>query len=605
MNTAELADYLRKLNSAYRDGQPLVEDDTYDHVYLAELKRRDPKHPFLSEVEAETSTAKTKVRHLTPMLSTEKAYNQDEISAFIKRVEKSAQEIGLNIDDIQYRITAKLDGMAAKYENNVLATRGNGLLGNDISHNLKRGLVSTGGENCGVGEIVIPTSYFEENLSDHFSHPRNFVTGLIGSDDLNALAQEAMQDKAVRFVAYTTLDAISCTGKELTTDVEALCKRIEDGCIYPIDGSVIDVMNPELQENLGATNHHNNWQIAKKQKGQTATASVKGITWQTGRTGRITPVINIETTNLSGAEISNITGHHAGNIKNLNVGVGSVVEFVRSGEVIPKLLCVVKVGETAVIPDNCPSCAAETEFDNDFLVCAGDNCNAQVESRLSHFFTTLGNIDLFGPKTISKLVENDITELTAIYQMKADDFVALGFGPKQAENLEKQLLRSRTEEVEDWRFLAAFGIHHLGRGDARKLLKTYQLQKLNELSADDLIKVNGFGEITSTEIPLGIKSRWSTIDTLLSLGFNLRSDEIVNMDSPITGKHIVFTGSMINSRDDMKAQARQLGANVQSSVNKKTQMLVIGSKVGAAKITKAESLGTQVITEADYLAILN
>ena len=172
----------------------------------------------------------------------------------------------------------------------------------------------------------------------------------------------------------------------MAKDVEQLCDEIEGKCIYPVDGSVIDVMNLELREVLGATNHHNNWQIAKKRKGESATATVKGITWQTGRTGRITPVINIETTNLSGANISNITGHHAGNIKNLNVGIGSVVEFVRSGEVIPKLLGVIETGEDAVIPEECPACLATTGFDNDFLICTGDNCVAQAESRLVHFF---------------------------------------------------------------------------------------------------------------------------------------------------------------------------------------------------------------------------
>ncbi len=604
MSTDELVSFLKELNAAYRSGTPLVEDDTYDHMYLAELKKRDPEHEFLSVVEPEAETSGKKVRHKQPMLSTEKAYDQSEINSFIKRVLKHAEVIGLKQVDIEFRITPKLDGMAAKFEDNVLATRGNGLTGNDITHNLKRGVVAIGGNNSGVGEIVISTAYFADNLSDHFSHPRNFVTGVISSDTLNNLAKEALQDKAIYFVSYSTLEAIKCGVKELSEDCDALCDKIEAICPYPMDGSVIDVMNLELREELGATNHHNNWQIAKKRKGQTGSAKVLGITWQTGRTRRITPVINIETTNLTGANISNITGHHAGNIKSLNIGVGSTVEFVRSGEVIPKLLGVVSIGEPAQIPAECPACQATTEFDNDFLVCTGDACAAQVESQLIHFFNILGNVDLFGPRTIKTLVENEITSLKAIYQLSAEDFKSMGFGDKQSENLVAQLQRSRSEEVENWRFLAAFGVHHLGRGDSRKILKEYPLEKLNELTEQDLLKISGFGEITSQEIPAGIQKRWDQISYLLGLGFNLRSEEVAQSDSTISGEYIVFTGAMESSRDDMKEQARLLGANVQSSVNKKTTLLVIGKKVGAAKITKAESLGTRVITEADYLALL-
>lgn len=604
LNTHELVSLLEELNVAYRSGSPLVTDDTYDHVYLAELVKREPSHPFLNAVETESNLGAGKVRHTVPMLSTEKAYSQEEVNAFIKRVIKKASEIALPENEIVFRITPKLDGMAGKFENNVLATRGNGLLGNDITHNLKRGVISIGGDNSGVGEIVVPNAYFDDNLADHFSHPRNFITGLIGSDTLNDIAKEALQDKAVHFVSYQTLDFVECNVESLSQDIESLCDKLEANCPYPLDGSVIDVMNIELREALGATSHHNNWQLAKKRKGETATAKVEGITWQTGRTGRITPVINIQTTNLSGANISNITAHHAGNIINLNVGVGAMVEFVRSGEVIPKLLGVVKHGEAATTPSQCPSCSADTTYENDFLICTGNACIAQVESQLLHFFTVLGNIDLFGPSTIRTLVDNDVTSLEAIYALKTEDFANMGFGDKQAKNLEAQLLRSRTEEVEDWRFLASFGIHHLGRGDSRKLLKVHTLFELPKLTSDDLLAIPGFGEITSNDIPKGIVKRWDSIRSLLELGFNLRSDEPVNTETQISGKHIVFTGKMSGSRDDMKSQAIALGATVQSSVNKKTEMLVIGEKVGASKINKAESLGTQVITEADYLAML-
>lgn len=606
--TEELVNWLEAANKAYRDGTPIVSDEVYDHVYYAELVKRDPDHPFLKAVEPESDLGSTKVRHQKPMLSTDKAYTQEEITRFVERVIRHAESIDIEANDIQFRITPKLDGMAANYEDGILATRGNGLLGNDISRNLKRGLTTIGGENTGVGEIVIEKDYFTRNLSEQFSHPRNFVTGLIGADTLSEQAEKALKDGAIRFVPYQTLNKIECDHEALCTDAEALCEKVEAECPYPVDGSVIDVMNNAIREELGSTNHHHNWQIAKKLKGETATTTVNDITWQTGRTGRITPVLNVETINLSGADISNVTAHNAGNIKNLNVGIGAQIEIVRSGEVIPKLLAIIKTGADAEIPEQCPTCQSPAIMERDFLVCQGDECPAQIEARLQHFFRVLGNVDLFGPKTIEVLVANQYTQLPAIYALTAEDFEAMEFGPKQATNLVEQLTRSRTEAVEDWRFLAAFGIHHLGRGDSRKLLKEHSLENLINITEEDILKINGFGPITAESIPQSLQAKWESITALLDLGFNLlitdQNEEVID-DSPISGKSIVFTGSMSQSRGAMKEKALSLGAKVQTAVNKKTDLLVIGAKVGAKKIEKAEGLGTKVITEEDYLTLIS
>lgn len=605
LSTEELVEWLKFANNAYRKGTPVIDDDTYDHVYYAELVKREPEHPFLHAVEPESETGKAKIRHKSPMLSTDKAYTQDEIITFVERVIRHADTVDIDAKELRFRITPKLDGMAARYEDDILATRGNGLLGNDISYNLTRGLIALGGKNTGNGEIVIEARYFLDNLQDQFSHPRNFVAGLIGADTLSEQAKEALQDAVIRFVPYQTLQSKEVGCHALSEQIEALCEQIEALCQYPVDGSVIDVINQTVRDELGSTNHHHNWQIAKKTKGKTAITTVNGITWQTGRTGRITPVLNVETINLSGADISNVTAHNAGNINNLNVGIGAKIEIVRSGEVIPKLLSVVKTGNDAIIPKQCPACDADAHMERDFLICQGSDCIAQTEARLQHFFHVLGNIDLFGPKTIEVLASQHFTQLPAIYALQADEFEAMGFGPKQASNLVAQLKRSRTEEVEDWRFLAAFGIEHLGRGDSRKLLKEYPLEKIITLDSDDIAKINGFGPITATAIPRSLKTKWDSIQALLRLNFNLiRSDqnEQIAEDNPIYGKSLVFTGAMSQPRKTMKENALNLGAKVQAAVNKKTNLLIIGKKVGAKKIEKAEALGTEVITEKTYLA---
>lgn len=608
LSTKKLIKYLIYANDAYRKGEPVMDDETYDQVYYAELVKRDPKHPFLKTVEPESDIGIAKIRHKTPMLSTDKAYTQEEIITFVERIIRHAEAVDIEAKTLRFRITPKLDGMAARYEDNILATRGNGLLGNDISRNLKRGLVNVGGNNTGNGEIVIDARYFADNLSDQFSHPRNFVTGLIGADTLSDQAKEALQEGAIRFVPYQTLTAKECDCEQLSTEIAVLCEKIESECEYPVDGSVIDLLNQVVCEELGSTNHHHNWQIAKKTKGETAITTVNDITWQTGRTGRITPVLNVATTNLSGADISNVTAHNAGNVKKLNVGIGAQIEIVRSGEVIPKLLAVTKIGNDAIIPEQCPACGEKAAMERDFLVCQSNECVAQIETRLQHFFRVLGNIDLFGPKTIEVLVANKTTQLKTIYALQAEEFEAMGFGPKQSTNLVSQLQRSQTEAVEDWRFLAAFGIKHLGRGDSRKLLKEHALEKIIELNSDDIVKINGFGPITAEAIPISLKTKWESIKALLTLDFNLiitdQNKQVIE-DSPISGKSLVFTGAMKQPRNAMKERALSLGAKVQATVNKKTDILVIGEKVGAKKIEKAEAVGTDIMTEQAYLDLIS
>ncbi|KKL05038.1 hypothetical protein LCGC14_2610050, partial [marine sediment metagenome] len=373
---------------------------------------------------------------------------------------------------------------------------------------------------------------------------------------------------------------------------------------YRLDGSVIEVVNPEIRTLMGSTSHHHRYVVALKKKGETKTATVEGITWQVGRSGRLTPVINIEPTYLSGATISNITGVHAGYLKQHKIGVGAVIELVRAGEVIPDFLRTISEGEDVSRPLWGPGESEGTKEDGDVLYCVNEQCADRVVSRLSHFFTILGNVDLFGRKTIEKLVANGVDDLPTIYALDVEQFKAIGFGDKQSQNLIDQLIRSRTESVQDFKFLAGIGIHHLGRGDSRKLLAVHPVESLITVDATQIAAIRGFGEITSKSIAAALPTVWPVISALLTLGFNLETAEPVKSDTSISGKNVVFTGSMSSSRDDMKSTARQLGANVQSKPTAKTDFLIIGKSVGQAKIDAAEKHGTKVITEEDYLGLI-
>jgi DNA ligase (NAD+) len=376
-----------------------------------------------------------------------------------------------------------------------------------------------------------------------------------------------------------------------------------------MDGMVAGVTDESVRERMGATAHHYRWQIAIKTKGETAVTRVTNIVWQVGRTGNVTPVMEIVPVSLSGATIKRVTAHNAGNVRTEKIGPGAEIEIIRSGEVIPKLEKVIIPSEQVELPGFCPSCHSSLVWDNDFLKCMAASCPAQVEQGIIHFFKILGTAEWFGIKTVQKLVMNGFSRLEKIYAMTEQDFLEMGFGPVQSKNLWNAIQTSIKKTVEDWRFLAAFGIPDLGTGDSRNLLSHFRLEELGNICKEDIVRIHGFGDKTSESIQKGIEKVWDTIEKMMRMGFVLErtplEHEKQTMGSPVAGKGIVFTGKMkTGSREDMQIQARKLGANVQTAVSGKTDYLVCGENVGAGKIKKAKEVDAVIITEEEYLQMI-
>jgi DNA ligase (NAD+) len=603
----ELVDLLTAYNQAYRQGTPMVDDAAYDDV-VERLRAIAPDHPFLQAVEPEQFTGRQEVRHPVPMLSIEKAYSREQLERFVARVQKEADTLGL--ESATFRLTPKLDGLAGRDDGRVFVTRGNGEVGYEISSAFDKGVVPIGGRGQGIGEIVVVKSYFEEQMADYFEHPRNMVVGIISSDTPSENAKTALNDRMVHFVPYSQVNATTVDGHLLVEDTPRLVRDLLADVDYPTDGVVAEVTDERLKERMGATAHHYRWQVAIKTKGETARTTVTGIQWQVGRTGNVTPVMEVDPVFLSGATIRRVTAHHAGNIRNAGIGIGTRIEIIRSGEVIPKLEAVLVAQGVTELPEVCPSCNQPLVWQNDFLRCTNNACRAQTEQRLSHWFRILGNADWFGIKTIRKIVDNGHDRLEAVYQLSEADFTAMGFGPVQSKNLAEAITTSRTKPVEDWRFLAAFGIADLGTGDSRKLLAHVPLEKIVEVKQDAIIKIKGFGDTTSGRIVNSIAGMAETIRHMLDLGFNLQRTPLASeqavVDSPIAEKGIVFTGKMNHgSRQRMQAHARMLGARVQTAVSGSTDYLVCGENVGAAKIAKAQQLGVAILSESQYIAMVD
>lgn len=611
LNSNEQLEVLQITNAFYRSAERIIDDSNYD-TFLNEFKSHNPEHPYLLAVEPEVLANSKTVALPEKMLSTDKAYSFEEIKKWVDRLLKAAIEVGVDESEIQIRVTPKLDGYAAYDDGTTLYTRGDSARGQDITRAFNRGLqvAINGKRGLGPGEIVIKKSYFDSELSQQFENSRNIQAAIIAEKKVDESIQKAIDEGACVFFPFSLIENWTGHYTAVLSDFESIVDKIWNVVDYDTDGVVLEVTNEMLKEHMGATRHHHRWQIAFKVNAESAEVKVLAVTPQTSRTGRVTPVAELEPTKLSGATISRATVHHYNMVKTNGVGPGAIVQLVRSGLVIPKIEKVLKAVEPQ-LAEECPSCGTHLIWESDHLVCPNKtDCPAQTENTLVHFFKTLGNNDGFGPKVIEKLHESGIKKIHEIYELQQDQFVSFGFGDKTAQNLVDQLRVSREVEIEDWRFLAAFGVSRMGGGNCEKLLQHHSLDSLFEATAEDLVKLDGFAQVSAEAIVEGLANIKEEFLKVSALNFNLaitqKASENSSNETPIFGKIIVFTGTMTQgSRGDMEKKAKTLGAKISKSVTGKTSLLVTGDKVGANKINAARDKGVQVISEMEYLKLIS
>lgn len=403
LTNEQLLEFLQVCNALYRGGEPFISDADYDFVFLAELQKRHPHHPYLETVEPEVVAVGKTVTLPEPMLSTEKTYSQSGIEKWLSRLEKAADDCDVDFSTLMIRATPKLDGYAAYDDGKLLYTRGDGRKGTDISRVFERGLKvgGNGKRGQGAGEIVVSQTYFNNHLADYFENSRNFQASIIKEKDLEQHALEAIQNHAAVFFPFSQLPDWKGTAAEVLADFDQVIEKVYSLVDYDVDGVVFELVgNEQIKKYLGATRHHHRWQIAYKSNVETAEVIVIKVTPQTSRSGRVNPVAELTPTKLSGAVISRATAHHYGMVKELGIGVGTLIELTRSGLVIPKIERVI-IPKEPQIPEHCPSCGSELVWDSDYLYCLNTTkCPAQIENTIEHFFRTLANVDGFGQKTV-------------------------------------------------------------------------------------------------------------------------------------------------------------------------------------------------------------
>ena len=642
---------------------PSVPDSEYDKAFR-QLSELEKKYPHLTSKASPTERVGgaarsdlVKITHTVPMLSihTETDFEAEGAKAFDERVRKGLQ-LAENDPDVQYDVELKFDGLAMnlRYENGVLvsaATRGDGLVGEDVTANVKtiRTIPLQLPDDVPPvlevrGEVIMHKADFER-LNDEqrleglkpFVNPRNAAAGCLRQLDPKVTAKRKLSFYAYglgevsRVIATThsgILDKLESWGfpvakeRRVVYGWKALAqfhdwvKEIRPTLPFEIDGVVYKVNQIAQQNELGFISREPRWACAHKYPPEEALTVLKDIDVQVGRTGKLTPVARLKPVFVGGVTVSNATLHNEDFIAELGLKIGDTVVVRRAGDVIPEIVRVLPERRKGterdfVMPQRCPVCGSETfrdEEEKDTRCTGGLFCPAQRRESLVHFASRLAlNIDGLGEKVIDQLLEADLIRTPAdLYRLTEDKLLSLErFGKKSAANLLQALQKSKETTLA--RFIYALGIRHVGESTARDLASHFRsLQSIREADAPSLLAVNDVGDVIAQSIIHFFEEphNGNVIDELIELGIHWPTPEAVAQNAAVSGKTFVLTGTLPSmSREEAKALLLAQGAKVASSVSKKTDYVVAGSEAGS-KLEKAQALGVTVIDQAQMLELL-
>lgn len=668
--TANLFDEVAQLRTELDDANyryyvlddPTLTDIDYDRR-LRRLQELESQHPDLvtpdsptQRVGAAPAEGFPEVQHAVPMLSLDNAFDQEEIAAFVKRVNERLER---DSDDLAFCCEPKLDGLAVSlvYENGALvsgATRGDGRTGEGITSNLRtlRSIpLKLRGESPPQllevrGEVYMSHSGFEalnerakKEDSKVFANPRNAAAGSLRQLDPQITAKRPLEFCAYQVARIDDDEAPTShsahmarlrefgfrTNPELARvqGSDALleyCQRLgekRERLDYDIDGAVIKVDELRLQRELGFVARAPRWAIAYKFPAQEQTTWLKAVEFQVGRTGAITPVARLDPVTVAGALVSNATLHNQDEIARLGVMIGDRVVIRRAGDVIPQVVRVVEDErpedvQAIEFPTQCPVCDSTLErIEGEAVVrCpAGLFCAAQRKEALKHFASRRAlDIDGLGTKIIDQLIEREWVKTPAdLFHLKAETLAELPrLGKKSADNLIAALEKSRHTTLP--RFVYALGIREVGEATARNLARHFgTLETLMQAELADLETVEDIGPIVAAHVHAFFDEPHNreTVAQLIEAGVKWEEAEVSVRPQPLVGQTWILTGTLESmTRDEGKARLQALGAKVSGSVSKKTAGVVAGPGAGS-KLAKAEELNVEVFDEETFLARLS
>lgn len=632
---------------------PEISDADYDGL-MRELQAIEAAHPEWMSADSPTQRVGgkpregfVKVAHTAAMLSLDNALNEGELADFDRRVREL-----LAGEAVEYVAELKLDGlsMSARFREGVFqqaVTRGDGQEGEDVTENARtiRSLplsVRRMGAFEVRGEVIMPNRAFRRLNEEReleglalYANPRNSAAG-----SLRVLDPSITAGRQLEFMAYfllvdgqpayeshwESLEALAGLGFKVNerrrrcrdlSELVAFCAEWEakrDSLPYEIDGVVAKVDSIAQQQKLGWTSRAPRWAIAYKYAAQQAETVVEDILVQVGRTGAMTPVAVLRPVGVGGVVVSRATLHNEDEILRLGLKVGDLVRVERSGDVIPKVVCVVSTspeGRAFVMPAECPVCAGVvTRLEGEVVArCLNANCPARLKETVRHFASRgVMDIDGMGEVLVEQLVDKGFVKSAAdIYELKAETLADLErMGKKSAERIIAGIEKSRTQPL--WRVIAGLGISFVGERTAQILANTFgDLPAIAQMSEEKLQTAEEVGPKVAGAIRkyFADERNLALLKRLGEAGLQFQQEIVVKPAGRLDGINFVITGTLPTlSRDEAKAKIEEAGGKVTGSVSAKTSYLVAGEKAGS-KLEKAQGLGVAVLDEAELMRMLN
>lgn len=657
-----LIDTLKKHNHAYYVlDNPSISDGEYDSL-RQKLLALESQFPTLKQPDSPTDKvgdkplpAFTQVMHDIAMLSLGNVFSFDELSAFIKRIN---DRLDTKNQNPEFEMELKLDGLAVslKYVHGVFhqaVTRGDGRVGEDITHNVRtiRNLPQVLPACADIallevrGEVLMPKAGFEklnretsERGEKTFANPRNAAAG-----SLRQLNPAIAAARPLAFFGYSVnqglpshintqsgaLEYLRSLGFETAPfGTSATPKGVQDfydniaktraELPFEIDGVVVKVNSLDLQNDLGFLSREPRWATAYKFAAESAITRLVAVEWQVGRTGQLTPVGKLESINVGGVTVSNVTLHNFGEIERLGLMTGDMVSIHRAGDVIPKVSGVMtELRDDKVslihLPKTCPVCESPVvlpEGEAHARCTGGLYCPAQSKEALVHFVSRRAmDIDGLGEQWLIKFFEMGLIRTVAdIYELAQhqEHLMSLeGLGEKSVNNMLAAIEKSKNTTLP--RFIFALGIRGVGESTALNLAQHFaDFEAIRRANVDDFLAVPDVGEITAQSIHEFFQSTHNSevIDRLIKAGVAWQVVEVNDSDAPLDGQTWVVTGTLsVMGRDEAKAHLQALGAKVSGSVSAKTSVLLAGEKAGS-KLDKATQLGISIVQEEEFVQLL-
>ena len=626
----------------YTDDKPIASDEEYDELY-SKAEKFEEQNPALAlpysptrRIGGAISEGFSKLAHGAQMWSMEDIFDDADLLAWLARGEKSGA---------QFYVEPKFDGASLNltYEGGVLisaATRGDGLIGEDVTQNARAiksvPLQIPYAQRIEIrGETLIAKSDFDAlnderaaNGESLFSNPRNAAAGSLRQLDSAIVAKRKLKfipwgvgEHSLSFALHSQIMEfvrslgflrdefcrICKSASEIRSAYEALHSMRASKDLM-LDGMVIRVNELSKCAQMGYTVKFPRFMVAYKFPAIEKVTRLREINLQVGRTGAVTPVAVVDSVNIDGANVSNATLHNFDEIARLGLMKNDFVGIIRSGDVIPKITSVYKQrrdGTQSEIsrPGRCPVCGEKLLDEGALIKCQNLDCKARVIGSLIYFCSKkCMNIEGLSDATITQLFESGkISKIDDIYALGAQDLADLeGFADKKISNLLGAINASKNAPLE--RFIASLGIEHIGEVAARKIAAAFGQDWLNA-SEDEILRLEGFGEAMARSLAEFCKINREKILNLSEI-ITPRAPQMQTAKSAFTDRSVVITGTLSRPRDEFKARLLAMGAKVQGSVSAKTDFVLAGAEAGS-KLQKAHSLGVRVIDESEFEALAN